>query len=77
MNPLVMMPQHPMEGRIDKFMDHTFNLTKISEEIGFIEEYRITSPLVGSVQYQPYDVERAKKKKRMLNVLRDIVIFKT
>lgn len=72
---LVMMPQQPIGEKVESFHDHTHKLTNIMENLGFTEVYRITSPLVGSSQYTGSQIEASKKRKEMLNVVRDIVIF--
>jgi len=71
---LIMKPQE-LETLAGSWRDTTFELVKITESIGFTEIKRICAPL-STEQFQPYHVESAKKEKRILNTLRDIVIFR-
>jgi DNA modification methylase len=67
----------PQQWKLEEgnWADHSFTLTNTALEQGFIEIYRIVSPFP-TQQFTGYDVDRAKENRSMLNVIRDIVIFK-
>jgi hypothetical protein len=66
----------PQQWKLEQgsWADHSFTSTNMALEQGFTEIYRIVSPLP-TQQFAGYDVDRAKKSRSMLNVLRDIMVF--
>jgi len=59
----------------DGFQDLSFQCYKLFIDAGFIPIMRIAVPFI-TEQFERFDVERAKKEKEMLGLVRDLIIFK-
>jgi DNA modification methylase len=66
----------PQQWKLEEgnWADHSLTLTNVALEQRFKEIYRIVSPLP-TQQFTGYDVDRAKRFRYMLNVIRDIIVF--
>jgi len=73
---ILAMIMGPQQWKLEEgnWADHSFTLASKALEVGFTEVYRIISPLP-TQQFTGYDVERAKKSRSMLNVIRDIAVL--
>lgn len=63
------------EKETGKFIDLTFKCLSFFEKVGFVEVQRVTVPLNSQVKSH-HDVEYAQQKKIMLDLNRDLVIFR-
>ena len=71
---LVIQPTQ-WKNKNKEFEDHIIKLIALIEKSGFKEEMRYVLPY-STQQYNPQQVEVAKKEKFCLNIVRDLVIFK-
>lgn len=63
------------ETDTEKFLDLPFICTRMFEDIGFTEAHRISVPITSQVKSE-LDVARYKKKKILLDLNRDLIIFR-
>lgn len=62
-----------LEGK--PYWDFGFEAFRLMKEAGFIPYRRVGVPLVGPVQYQGPDMDKAKENKKLLGILRDLMVM--